>query len=115
MIRFGLSSSLSLALVLGALSFAGLSLGASSEAKADSCWWHNGSLMRLKARGNDRWFYYERPRADWRSAKARFSLTVARAAIGIPAHHEPFRAIARASQTPIAWKGLLPAAKPRLS
>ncbi|WP_316858856.1 hypothetical protein [uncultured Cohaesibacter sp.] len=34
-----------------------------SSAKADSCWWHNGSLMRLVASGNQRWFYYERPRA----------------------------------------------------
>ena len=34
-----------------------------SSALADSCWWHNGSLMRLVAQGNNRWFYYERPRA----------------------------------------------------
>ncbi|SNY91844.1 hypothetical protein SAMN04515647_2087 [Cohaesibacter sp. ES.047] len=43
---------------------AGLSLTSlATSAVADSCWWHNGSLMRLKARGNDRWFYYEQPRA----------------------------------------------------
>lgn len=29
---------------------------------ADSCWDHNGSLMRLKAAGNQRAFYYEVPR-----------------------------------------------------
>nr|WP_321445823.1 hypothetical protein [uncultured Cohaesibacter sp.] len=34
-----------------------------SQAFADSCWWHNGSLMRLVAQGNNRWFYYEQPRA----------------------------------------------------
>lgn len=33
-----------------------------SVAKADSCWNHNGSLMRLKASGNKRWMYYEKPR-----------------------------------------------------
>ena len=53
--------SLSMALI-GA--FAGLSFTSLvTPAAADSCWWHNGSLMRLKARGNDRWFYYEQPRA----------------------------------------------------
>lgn len=31
-------------------------------AQADTCWWHNGSLMRLKAVGDDRYFYYEAPR-----------------------------------------------------
>ena len=30
---------------------------------ADSCWDHNGSIMRLKAQGNQRWFYYEKPRS----------------------------------------------------
>ncbi|PLW76018.1 hypothetical protein [Cohaesibacter celericrescens] len=34
-----------------------------APAAADSCWWHNGSLMRLQAQGNQRWFSYERPRA----------------------------------------------------
>ena len=34
----------------------------SSTALADSCWNHNGSLMRLKASGNQRWMYYEIPR-----------------------------------------------------
>ena len=32
-------------------------------AHADSCWNHNGSLMRLKANGNARAFYYENPRS----------------------------------------------------
>lgn len=32
------------------------------SASADSCWNHNGSLMRLQAQGNNRWFSYERPR-----------------------------------------------------
>ncbi len=33
-----------------------------SAVNADSCWNHNGSLMRLKASGNQRWMYYENPR-----------------------------------------------------
>lgn len=36
--------------------------GAPAPAKADSCWWHNGSLMRLIARGDVRTFVYEAPR-----------------------------------------------------
>jgi hypothetical protein len=31
-------------------------------ASADSCWIHNGSLMRLEASGHDRTFTYENPR-----------------------------------------------------
>jgi hypothetical protein len=31
-------------------------------ASADSCWTHNGSLMRLEASGNSRTFAYEEPR-----------------------------------------------------
>ena len=38
------------------------------SARADSCWNHNGSLMRLQANGNDRWMYYENPRAVLRQA-----------------------------------------------
>ncbi len=38
------------------------------EARADSCWNHNGSLMRLKASGNLRWLYYENPRQVLRNA-----------------------------------------------
>ena len=40
----------------------------SVSASADSCWNHNGSLMRLKASGNQRWIYYERPRSVLRRA-----------------------------------------------
>ena len=43
----------------------------SSPATADSCWDHNGSLMRLKASGNQRWFYYEVPRRVLRRAGVR--------------------------------------------
>ena len=37
-------------------------------AAADSCWNHNGSIMRLQASGNRRWFYYENPRDVLRRA-----------------------------------------------
>lgn len=37
-------------------------------ARADSCWDHNGSLMRLKAAGSQRAFYYEHPKQAMRSA-----------------------------------------------
>ena len=36
-------------------------------AAADSCWDHNGSLMRLVANGNERAFLYEEPRAALRA------------------------------------------------
>lgn len=39
-----------------------------TAAKADSCWDHNGSVMRLVAQGNQRWFYYEVPRTTLRNA-----------------------------------------------
>lgn len=35
---------------------------------ADSCWDHNGSLMRLSASGNQRVFTYENPREGMRRA-----------------------------------------------
>jgi hypothetical protein len=41
----------------------GLAFGAGLPAAADSCWMHNGSLMRLQADGAARWFSYETPRA----------------------------------------------------
>ncbi|MEM9279569.1 MAG: hypothetical protein AAGA76_13430 [Pseudomonadota bacterium] len=41
------------------------------EAKADSCWDHNGSLMRLQASGNQRWMYYENPRQVLRNSGVR--------------------------------------------
>jgi hypothetical protein len=40
----------------------------SMQATADSCWNHNGSIMRLVASGDQRWFYYENPRAVLREA-----------------------------------------------
>ena len=43
----------------------------SSTAQADSCWNHNGSLMRLKASGNQRWMYYEIPRQALRASGVR--------------------------------------------
>jgi len=43
----------------------------STSAQADSCWNHNGSLMRLKASGNQRWMYYENPRQVLRNAGVR--------------------------------------------
>ncbi|WP_350334449.1 hypothetical protein [Coralliovum pocilloporae] len=41
------------------------------SAQADSCWNHNGSLMRLVAQGNQRWMYYENPKAVLRRAGVR--------------------------------------------
>jgi hypothetical protein len=40
-------------------------------ALADSCWVHNGSLMRLTANGNQRAFYYEAPKQGLRQAGIR--------------------------------------------
>ncbi len=53
-----------------ALGFAALvtSAATASTAKADSYWDHNGSLMRLSARGNQRFFYYQAPRDGMRRA-----------------------------------------------
>jgi hypothetical protein len=56
-----LLASVSLAL---AFQIGGAGLG-TSIAKADSCWYHNGTLMRLQASGNQRWFVYEDPRKSW--------------------------------------------------
>ncbi|MEP3277665.1 MAG: hypothetical protein ABJN26_28890 [Stappiaceae bacterium] len=39
-----------------------------SSAQADSCWDHNGSLMRLVAEGNQRSFYYEAPKPSLRGS-----------------------------------------------
>lgn len=39
---------------------------ASLDAYADSCWWHNGSLMRLEADGGKRLFVYEKPKSELR-------------------------------------------------
>ncbi len=44
--------------------FAALCLATTmGAALADTCWMHNGSTMRLKASGNERYFYYEAPRS----------------------------------------------------
>jgi hypothetical protein len=40
----------------------------SISAYAESCWDHNGSVMRLKAQGNQRWLYYEIPRQVLRNS-----------------------------------------------
>jgi len=54
--------------LLAVLAVAGLAMAAAPQAHADSCWDHNGSLMRLKANGNQRWFLYEVPRDVLRRA-----------------------------------------------
>ncbi|BBU57879.1 hypothetical protein [Mameliella alba] len=38
---------------------------AASPAFADSCWDHNGSIMRLTDQGNNRWFWYETTPHSW--------------------------------------------------
>lgn len=45
-----------------------LTLPMANTAQADSCWNHNGSIMRLQAQGNQRWLSYEIPRDVLRSA-----------------------------------------------
>lgn len=40
-------------------------------AQADSCWMHNGSVMRLIADGDSRVFVYERPKAGLRQIGVR--------------------------------------------
>lgn len=47
---------------------AAIAAAAPDLAAADSCWTHNGSLMRLEARGDARLFSYERPRAVLRDS-----------------------------------------------
>lgn len=42
-----------------------------TPAFADSCWTHNGSLMRLQAQGNQRWLSYETPRQQLQAAGVR--------------------------------------------
>ncbi|WP_306145863.1 hypothetical protein [Roseibium sp. MMSF_3412] len=39
-----------------------LAMPMAGTALADSCWNHNGSIMRLQAQGNQRWLSYEIPR-----------------------------------------------------
>lgn len=59
-------------LVLGVATALALTIaqpvGFTSQASADSCWNHNGSIMRLRAQGNQRWLYYENPRQVLRNA-----------------------------------------------
>ncbi|MBL4733202.1 MAG: hypothetical protein JKY82_11515 [Rhizobiaceae bacterium] len=50
---------------------AGMLSALPSMAIADSCWDHNGSVMRLQAQGNQRWFYYEEPRQVLRNSGVR--------------------------------------------
>jgi len=42
--------------------------GSATSGLADSCWVHNGPLMRLKASGSERFFYDEEPRQGLRAA-----------------------------------------------
>lgn len=63
-------SSLLPALLVATLALAG-SAAFSTNANADSCWNHNGSVMRLVAQGNRRWFYYEEPKRVLRNAGVR--------------------------------------------
>ena len=47
------------------VAMAALMLGA-GQGQADSCWDHNGSVMRLTASGSQRSFVYDQPRAGLR-------------------------------------------------
>ena len=49
--------------LLGALMILAVGAADPVPARADSCWSHNGSVMRLTANGSQRSFYYENPRA----------------------------------------------------
>jgi hypothetical protein len=52
------------AITIGAATAAALvALSFASSAAADTCWNHNGSVMRLTANGQDRTFSYEQPRS----------------------------------------------------
>jgi hypothetical protein len=53
------------------LALALLAATGSTPALADSCWSHNGSLMRLQAQGNQRWLSYEAPRQQLQAAGVR--------------------------------------------
>lgn len=57
------------AIALSILASIGVSVA--GPAFADSCWTHNGSLMRLQAQGNQRWLSYERPRSVLANAGVR--------------------------------------------
>ena len=62
--RFKLFSGFAAAALTGALAV----VSVPGSATADSCWTHNGSIMRLEASGNQRWMSYERPRRVLRNA-----------------------------------------------
>ena len=70
------TASRSTALLRIALVSAILAVG--SPALADSCWDHNGSLMRLKAKGNQRWFFYEQPKATLANKRLQRMLVTSR-------------------------------------
>ena len=53
---------LATAFSIAAVSIAAIAAAPIDTARADSCWNHNGSIMRLKASGDRRWFYYENPK-----------------------------------------------------
>lgn len=53
------------------ISFAVVVLGM-APVLADSCWDHNGSLMRLQANGAQRWLVYENPRQGLRSSGVQY-------------------------------------------
>jgi hypothetical protein len=44
------------------------SFGGGSFAQADSCWDHNGSLMRLSSAGPQRWLHYETTPHSWQAS-----------------------------------------------
>ncbi|MFK7791734.1 MAG: hypothetical protein AB8B88_03580 [Devosiaceae bacterium] len=45
-----------------------VSVGSATLAQADSCWDHNGSLMRLTDNGQQRWLHYETTPHSWQAA-----------------------------------------------
>jgi hypothetical protein len=53
------------------LSLIALTVLGSAAALADSYWDHNGSLMRLVAKGSERLFYYEKPKDSLRQSGVR--------------------------------------------
>lgn len=58
------------AAAISAIAFSSM-LTVTTAVQADSCWNHNGSVMRLVARGNQRSFYYEDPKPVLRRAGVR--------------------------------------------
>lgn len=54
--------------LIAATLFAVTSILLAPPVNADSCWDHNGSLMRMKTSGDTRTLYYEEPRAVLRRA-----------------------------------------------